>query len=224
MKKNVKTIEIIQSAYLKTKLKQIDIKVDENDIIRLHRAVSWVKCAEEQTDNLDLKFISLWIAFNACYADNELHNSSLTEKKRFKEFIGKLVEYDGKDLFFNLLWHKFSGPVRLLIDNQFAYKQFWDAERGEKIDWQRLFIKSKKDSRQYLAHHHVAKLLEVVLDRLYTVRNQLLHGGLTYKSKLNRSQVYDASQILEFLMPVIINIMTTNIDDDWGNINYPVIE
>jgi hypothetical protein len=43
-------------------------------------------------------------------------------------------------------------------------------------------------------------------------------------SKVNRSQVKDASQILEFLMPIMIDIMLTHSDEDWGVINYPVIE
>jgi len=64
----------------------------------------------------------------------------------------------------------------------------------------------------------------LVLDRLYTVRNQLIHGGATYQSKVNRSQVKDASEILSFLVPLIIDIMITNINEDWGTINYPVID
>ena len=75
-----------------------------------------------------------------------------------------------------------------------------------------------------MAHQQVPELLGVVLDRLYTVRNQLIHGGATYNSKVNRAQVKDAGQILEFLMPIIIDIMITNMDEDWGIINYPVIE
>jgi hypothetical protein len=64
----------------------------------------------------------------------------------------------------------------------------------------------------------------LVLDRLYTVRNQLIHGGATYQSKVNRSQVKDASEILSFLVPLMIDIMITNINEDWGTINYPVID
>ena len=56
------------------------------------------------------------------------------------------------------------------------------------------------------------------------LRNQLIHGSATYKSMVHRSQVKDASQILEFLLPIIIDIMLTNIDEDWGVINYPVIK
>ena len=224
MKDSENHVTIIKAASLKTKLRTLYDKEDESDIIRLHRAISWVKCAEESTNNEDLKFITLWIAFNACYADNDNHNMALTEKKRFKDFISRLVLLDKQELFFKLLWFKFSGPVRLLLDNKFAYKQFWDAQRGENVDWERLFKQSKIDSRNYLAHQQVPELLGLVLDRLYTVRNQLIHGGATYNSKVNRAQVKDAGQILEFLMPIIIDIMLENINEDWGIINYPVIE
>jgi len=224
MKKIVNLFPDSRSEQLKAKLKEVQNLDDKNDIIRLHRAISWLKCAEEQTHNPDLKFITLWIAFNACYAKDEDHDHSLTERACFREFISQLISYDYEEYFFNLLWHKFSGPVRLLIENQFAYKPFWDAQHDKSIAWQKLFDKSINNSRNYLSQHDIAGLLEVVLDRLYTVRNQLLHGGATYKSKLNRAQVKDAGEILEFLMPVIIDIMITNIDDDWGLINYPVIE
>lgn len=224
MKEPEQHIELIKASLLKTELKKLYSKIDQNDAIRLHRAISWVKCAEDHENNPDLKFITLWIAFNACYADNDAHEYILSEKKRFKDFISKLVQCDSEERFFKLLWYKFSGPVRLLIDNKYAYKQFWDAQRGENIDWERQFNQSKIDSRNYLANQQVSKLLGLVLDRLYTVRNQLIHGGATYESKLNRSQVQDAGQILEFLMPIIIDIMINNIYEDWGVINYPVIE
>ncbi|MCK0125751.1 HEPN domain-containing protein [Gelidibacter sp. F2691] len=217
-------LEVVKASFLKDKLKSLAPDLDDNDAIRLHRAISWVKCAEEQAANPDLKFITLWIAFNACYAYSDAHELVLSEKKRFRDFICKLVSFDAEDRFFKLLWYKFSGPVRLLIDNKYAYKQFWDAQRGQSLDWEALFKQSKIDSRNYLAHQQVSNLLELVLDRLYTVRNQLIHGGATYQSKLNRSQVKDASQILEFLLPIIIDIMINNGGEDWGVINYPVIE
>ena len=217
-------ITFLSAAELKEKSRRFDDSVSENDRIRIHRAISWLKCAEEQEDNPDLKFISLWIAFNACYAENELNDFSLTERQRFTDFISKLVKHDQEEFIFELLWHKFSGPIRLLIDNKYAYKLFWDAEHNNDIDWQNRFEQSKIDSWKYLSNQEVARFLEVVLDRLYTVRNQLLHGGATYQSKVNRSQVKDATQILDFLIPIIIDIMIRNIDDDWGEINYPVIK
>ena len=209
---------------LKARLKEIAGILQENEAIRLHRAISWIKCAEENEDNPDLKFIALWISFNACYAEEEVQDVSLTEKKRFREFISKLVACDVDERIFHLLWHKFSGPIRLLIDNQYAFAPFWNAQRGLDLNWERRFDQSKINSRHFLAHQQVPELLRVVLDRLYTVRNQLLHGGATYQSQVNRAQVKDAGKILQYLMPVIISTMMANTHEDWGLINYPVVE
>ena len=43
-------------------------KLPETLRIRIHRAISWLKSAEKQEGNLDMKFLSLWIALNATYA------------------------------------------------------------------------------------------------------------------------------------------------------------
>jgi len=212
----------MSSSDLKRKLKQ-NKNLPENLTVRLHRAISWLKCAEENTTNHDLQFLSLWISYNACYAIDEKSENELTERKQFKEFISKLVSYDHEKRFYNLLWQKFSGPVRLIIDNQFIYKPFWDAQRGENVNWKKLFDKSNEDANRYLSKNEVAKLIEVVLDRLYMLRNQLMHGGATYKSKVNRTQVRDACNILKLLIPIIIDIMMENRKEDWGDIYYPVI-
>jgi len=69
----------------------------------------------------------------------------------------------------------------------------------------------------------VDKLIEVLLDRLYTLRNQIMHGGATYKSKVNRAQVRDACNILKLFIPIIIDIMMEHWEEDWGEIYYPVV-
>jgi hypothetical protein len=66
--------------------------------------------------------------------------------------------------------------------------------------------------------------LGVVLDRLYVLRNQLIHGGATFQSQVNRQQVVDGCNMLAVLMPIIIEIMLEARDDDWGPIFYPVIK
>ena len=212
----------MSAADLKRKLKQHKA-TSETLAVRLHRAISWLKCAEENTANHDLQFLSLWISYNACYAIDEKLEDDFTERKQFNEFISKLVSHDHENLFYNLLWQKFSGPVRLIIENQFIYKPFWDAQRGEKVNWKKLFDKSIEDANRFLSKNEVTKLIEVLLDRLYMLRNQIMHGGATYKSKVNRAQVRDACNILKLFIPIIIDIMMEHWEEDWGEIYYPVV-
>jgi hypothetical protein len=213
----------MSSADLKRKLKQ-QKDFPETLSVRLHRAISWLKCAEENTSNHDLQFIALWVSYNACYAIDEKLESDFTERKQFNEFISKLVSFDHEKRFYNLLWQKYSGPVRLIIENHFLYKPFWDVQRGEKVNWKKQFDKSNEDALRYLSQVEISKLIDVILDRLYMLRNQIMHGGATYKSKVNRAQVRDACNILKLFIPIIIDIMMDNKDEDWGEIYYPVVE
>jgi hypothetical protein len=61
MKKSPNQQTPFSTEYLKAKLKQVSETESENDKIRLHRAISWVKCAKEHNDKPDIKFITLWI-------------------------------------------------------------------------------------------------------------------------------------------------------------------
>ena len=194
----------------------------ESLTIRIHRAISWLKSAEKQEGNLDMKFISLWVSFNACYAVDINGLNSKPEKAKLREFTSSLVHFDRTRLY-NLFWEKFSGPVKVLIENKFVFEKFWEYTRGESDDYQVAFSKSVIQASNCLSKQNIEGLLEVVLERLYTLRNQLIHGGATYNSKLNRAQLRDACNIMQLLVPIIIDIMLENGEHDWGEIAYPVV-
>ena len=67
-------------------------------------------------------------------------------------------------------------------------------------------------------------VLSILFDRLYVLRNQLLHGGATWNSAANRSQVRDGAAILCHLLPLFIDLMMDNPHEDWAMPLYPVIE
>jgi hypothetical protein len=191
--------------------------------IRLHRAISWLKSADKQDDNLDLKFISLWIAFNACYAVDLNGISSKPEKAKLREFTSSLVHFDRTRLY-NLFWEKYSGPVRVLIENKFVFEKFWEFNRGDIDNYEISFNKSIAMALNCLSKENIEGLMEIVLERLYTLRNSIMHGGSTYNSKLNRAQLKDACNIMQLLVPIIIDIMLENCEHNWGEIAYPVVK
>lgn len=209
------------SLLLTRKLKAITLP--ESLTIRLHRAISWLKSAEKQNDNLDVKFISLWIAFNACYAVDLNGISSKPEKAKLRDFTSSLVEFDRTRLY-NLFWEKYSGPVRVLIENKFVFEKFWEFNRGDIDNYEVSFNKSIVMALNCLSKENIEGLMEIVLERLYTLRNSIMHGGSTYNSKLNRAQLKDACNIMQLLVPIIIEIMLENSEHDWGEIAYPVVK
>ncbi len=211
----------VKALLLKEKLKQSTL--EEELRTRLHRAISWLQCAEMQTEETDLQFLSLWISFNACYAIELTEADSKPEREKFKKFISTLVFHDKDGKIFSILWHKFSNSVRVLIENPFIFKPFWDFQRGEIQDWETSFNRSNTDALNCLSTNKVDGLLHIILDRLYVLRNQLFHGGATFRSKVNRQQVKDGTAILSMLLPILINIIMDHQEEDWGRLMYPVV-
>jgi hypothetical protein len=82
---------------------------------------------------------------------------------------------------------------------------------------------SQKVIARALSERQTARILSTLFDRLYVLRNQLVHGGATWSSSVNRDQVRDGAAVLGSLLPVMIDIMMDNPDRDWGRPFYPVV-
>ena len=54
--------------------------------------------------------------------------------------------------------------------------------------------------------------------RLYTLRNQLMHGAATKGSSINRDQVEDGSKILNKVLPILVNILMIYPNENWENL------
>jgi len=215
---------------------QLEAKLEElspENATRLHRALSWLHCAEQQRSNADMQFVSLWIAFKACYSlgDDHATDESLNEREVFKQFIQKLVGHDKFQKIHHCLWVEFSGSIKALIRNPYVFHPFWQAQRQKQkgqggvseIDWKQAFDQSSVDALNYMSRQKIPELLAIVLDRLYELRNQIIDGGATYRSSVNREQVEDGAGLLMTLMPIVIEIMLLNSDEEWGEIYYPVV-
>lgn len=193
--------------------------------LRVHRALSWLDRAE-QCEDQDGKFIFLWIAFNAAYANDLGDQEHPHEKQLFQSFLEKLSDLDKDDVLYKLIWSEFSGSIRVLLDNRFVYQPFWDFHNG-KIDeeqWQSGFERARKAANHALVNHKTMTVLAIILDRMYTLRNQLVHGGATWNSGVNRDQLRDCSAFLGKLVPYVIQLMMDNPNTLWGDACYPVVE
>ena len=91
-------------------------------------------------------------------------------------------------------------------------------------DWEEWFRASERRFRRALEERDTVRVLRLVFDRLYVLRNQIVHGGATWNSQVNRDQVRDGAAILAFLMPVFVDVMMDNPHEDWGRPFYPVVE
>jgi hypothetical protein len=194
--------------------------------LRVHRALSWLQRAEQAADDTDARFIFLWIAFNAAYAEDVPDGTGLSERSVFDGFFVRILDFDRDQKVYKAIWQKFAGPIRLLLDNRFVYQPFWNHHNGLDgyADWEDRFSRSKVRLHQALAAKDTRVVLTTVFDRLYVLRNQLIHGGAMWNSSVNRAQIRDGAEILGFLVPVFVSLMMDNPTAVWGAPHYPVVE
>lgn len=208
--------------HLKQRLREQRDLFNQLHSTRLHRALSWLRAAENQPEDADLQFISAWISFNACCVAAE-ESDSLLEQQAFQRFVKQLVALDGQQKIYECLWHQYSGPVKALIKNPYVFAPFWQSLREGDEEWKTLFDRSSVDALNYLSRQKIPELLGIVLDRLCVLHRQVVGGGATYQSQVNREQVEDGAKLMLTLMPIIIDIMLDSSDQDWGELAYPVV-
>ncbi|WP_371193446.1 hypothetical protein [Glaciecola sp. SC05] len=208
---------------LKQQLREQRDGMEQNHAMRLHRALSWMLCADNYSNDDDLAFVTLWISFNACYSAEE-QDGSLSDRSSFRQFLERICAQDTDKRIYHLLWMNYSNFVRSVVNNQFLFGPYWECHRRAENYWRQTFEKNKRAAMQALANERVSELLSIVLDRLYVLRNQIIHGGATYQSKVNREQVKSSRRLLAQLMPVVIEVMLNDQNTNWGDIRFPVIK
>ncbi|MDD9857036.1 MAG: HEPN domain-containing protein [Gammaproteobacteria bacterium] len=209
-----------------------EVPAEQHNQDRMRRAFSWLKKSRD-TANPHEKFIFLWIAFNAAYGAETIgvegDDRYVSEARRFKRFLREIVRRDEKRKLEGVIWGDlFSGPIRVLLGNQYVFRPFWEFVQGEKTDneWKGLFQQNNRRVKYALKRSNVDSLLMEIFQRLYTLRNQIFHGGTTFARGWGKSQLRDGSRIMASLVPIILNIMKADIDRNpasevWGKVAYP---
>ena len=219
----VRPMKSPDAASLKDKLHACADSHVESSRIRIHRSISWLARSETETDDADAQFVFLWIAFNAAYARE--FGADASERDQLNAYFGKLLAVDREQRLQKLMFSQFTGAVRTLIDNKFVFEPLWKALRGHDASnrWEAQFARSKEVAMKALMGSQTDVVLSIVFDRLYVLRNQIVHGGATWNSKMNRAQVRDGARILIAIVPEILMLMLDNPAIDLGEIMYPVV-
>lgn len=194
--------------------------------LRTHRALSWLQRAETEVEDHDARFVFLWIAFNAAYANQISDRRDFTERRLLVGFLNRLIDSDSGHLLYQMVWKRYSASIRLLIDNRYVFQPFWDFVNGARTEaeWREKFVRSKAAAHRALGRMDTKKVFAITFDRLYVLRNQVVHGGSTWNSSVNRSQITDGARILGDIVPIIIHLMMEHPNQLWGDPCYPVVE
>ena len=200
--------------------------------IRIHRACSWLRRAQEAarthgSESLDDQLVLLWIAFNSLYGVwDEEENHPARDIESVRNFVRMMLELDRTDSYGKLLQRERVLAERL-FDNIYLDHYFWRGlEEGDGDDetWRNMPQKGRRyldDGRAELA------LDRLLLFRVYQIRCQLVHGGATHGSKLNRQSVADCGRLLHLVLDCTLRIVIERADDlkeRIGRICYPPVE
>ena len=197
--------------------------------LRVHRALSWLERAEQlgAEDDLDGQFLVLWIAFNAAYATEIDEKYRESEQQTFRSFLEKLTQLDvAQQRFEQLVWQEFPRSIRVLLDNKFVFADFWKFQNGSlpEAEWRRSFAAANRAAHAAVGKRDTVTVLSIVLSRIYTLRNQVIHGGATWGSSVNREQMRDCTKFMAKLVPLVIEVMMDHPQTLWGDACYPVVK
>jgi len=203
-----------------------DFDVIPDNELRIDRALSWLRRSEDFAKYPDDRFIFLWIAFNAAYGIVSDQSQSSDARSSYTRFLSQVVELDASQVIYNLVWTSYSDEIHGMLSNQYVFQPFWDAHRLglERSKWTRKMAGAKRKALRALAEHRTLEVLTILFDRLYTLRNQMLHGGATWSGQVNRLQVLHGAAIMSDLVPAIISVLIDHPDQDWGPVAYPHVE
>lgn len=199
--------------------------------IRIHRACSWLRRAQETArmhpeDSQDEQVILLWIAFNALYGVwDEEENHPARDIQSVRAFLRAILELDDSHTVETLLQRERALAERL-FDNIYLDHYFWrglNEGEGDDETWQNM----PQKGRQYLDAGRTELALDrLLLFRVYQIRCQLVHGGATHGSKLNRQSIADCGRLLHLVLDSMLNIIIEHSDslkDSLGPICYPPV-
>lgn len=214
------TIRDLRRRWKPTKERLQAERPDHPTNIRIHRACSWLQHAEAaDSDALDLPLICQWIAFNALYGQwDEQAGEPAPDRECWRRFLDRILELDADGRLESVLTeHK--RLVMSLLEDEFLSRFFWEDPSARQAGKAKA---AKYKAQTWYLEKRWALILDRLVERIYLLRCQLVHGAATFGSDLNRTSLRRCSTMLGHLLPgVLLVMMDHGADEDWGPMCYP---
>jgi hypothetical protein len=196
-------------------------RADHPTLIRFHRACSWLARVEtiDLDNDGDPALISQWIAFNSLYGQwDHGAREPLPDRECWRVFVERMVELDQTGYLATTLTSE-KRLVLTILDDQYLSGYFWrDDDRPGPHRRQ----KEKHSAHTWFLERNWTLILERLIERIYLLRCQLVHGAATYGGTLNRRSLRSCVTMLGHLVPAILLVWIDHgSDEDWGIMCYP---
>lgn len=197
--------------------------------VRLRRARAWCERAEAErpAGDLDVAFLCYWIAFNAAYAQDVPPASNMRRRRDweiFHNYFRTLTGNDGGAIHEAISSARLWPYVNALLRDKHLFLPFWDNAHNESKSrsWERNLNSSAQSAHDDLSRRSTHETLTTLFQRIYTLRNQVAHGGARWNSPHNRQTMKKVVSVLAYLVPLFITVMENNPKAGWGKPHYRV--
>lgn len=189
--------------------------------IRMHRACSWLQRVEDAPADLDGALLGQWIAFNALYGQwDGVKRQTLPDRECWRVFLDRIVKLDTDQCVVGVLQDN-KRLVLALLEDPFLSNHFWREPRPRGGRARQVAFRASS----WYVEGRWTTILDDVLDRIYLLRCQLMHGAATCGGKLNRTALRRGSAMLGLLLPAIMTVIAEQgADEDWGELCYPPLK
>jgi hypothetical protein len=215
------TVRDLRRQWKPHKERLIAMKPGHATHVRFHRACSWLQRSEEVTDaaDLDWAILSQWIAFNALYGqwDHALREP-VADTVCWRHFLDRMLALDESQFIVNRLVEN-KPLVMSIFDDEFLSRYFWQEPNDKRA---RQSKKTKFNARTWYLEGNWTLILDRLIERVYLLRCQLVHGAATYNSALNRTATGRCARMMDHVLRAFLQVWVHHgADEDWGIMCYP---
>ena len=192
---------------------------DHPTCIRLHRAFSWLaRCEEDANGDPDVSLLCLWISFNGLYGRwDELRREPKPDRESWRTFLDRILAIDAGKHVSSMVTNE-RDLVMSILDDEYLSGFFWEEPGDVRAGKSK---KAKFDARTWYVQGNWRMILDRVLERIYLLRCQLVHGAATHGGKLNRDSLRHCVRMMRSLMnAVLLALIDFGDQDDWGLMCY----
>ncbi len=221
MSENPAKIRDLRRLWKPHKLRLSEILTEHPTNIRFHRAASWIQRAEDVTNESDLEIslISYWVAFNALYGQwNELAHAPECDTDCWRIFLDRMLDLDESNFVVDAL-DEHKRLVMAIFDDEYLSRFYWIEPTEKQAGKSK---KVKYDARTWYIKGNWTLILDRLVERIYLLRCQLVHGASTYNGKLNRTSIRHCATMMDHLLRAFLQVWIHHgADEDWGIMCYP---
>lgn len=213
------TVHQLRQRWQPTKERLAESEAHRPVLIRIHRACSWLERAEQCDDELlDERLILQWIALNSLYGrwDAE-RREPVPDTQTLFEFLDRILPLDAEGVLGQALQHT-RRVVLAILDDAYLARYFWE-DPSDQRERQSRSVGHK--AKTWYFEQRWGLVLTRLMERVYLLRCQLVHGAATCRSHLNRAALRRCTQVLTELVPAILLVVIEHgSEEDWGALCY----